>query len=159
MRVPWRRWRCRIAARVSPEEWTAMIDQDAPTLPSWDLSELYASPADPRLEADLAEILALAEAFEADYKGRLAQLDDTALAQAFERYEAILTRAQPPGTYAHLVHAADTANPQHGALMVRIQERATQVQNRLLFLELELAALPADRLSAIAANPLFARVR
>jgi oligoendopeptidase F len=136
-----------------------MTNQDAPTLPSWDLSELYASPDDPRLDADLAEILTLAEAFEADYKGRLAQLDDAALAQAFGRYEAILTRAQPPGTFAHLVHAADTANPRHGALMVRIQERATQVQNHLLFLELELAALDADRLSAIAASPRFERVR
>src|SRR5205807_4797491 len=120
-----------LRTRALSEELTVMIDPDAPALPSWDLSELYESPADLRLEADLAEILALAEAFEADYKGRLAHLDDAALAQAFDRYEAILTRAQPPGTYAHLVHAADTANPRHGALMVRIQERATQVQNHL----------------------------
>jgi oligoendopeptidase F len=136
-----------------------MTDQSALTLPSWDLSELYASPDDPRLDADLAEILSLAAAFEADYKGRLAELDDAALAEAFGRYEALLSRAQPPGTYAHLVHAADTANPRHGALMVRIQERATQVQNHLLFVELELAAFTAERLSAIAASPLFARVR
>src|SRR3954471_20849214 len=157
--MPWRRWRCRIAARASPEGLTAMTDQHAPTLPSWDLSELYAGLDDPRLDADLAEILSLAEAFEAAYKGRLAQLDDAALAEPPGRYGPTLPRAHPPAPYAHLAHAADTANPRHGALMVRIQERATQVQNHLLFVELERAAFTAERLSAIAASPLFARLR
>lgn len=139
-----------------------MTQQTAPTpeaLPSWDLSELYAGVDDPKLDADLAEVLALAQAFEADYKGRLAQLSDEALAEAFQRYEALLTRAGPPGTYAHLVHAADTANPRHGALVAKVQEHGTQVQNHLLFFELELAALEARRLEQIIANPLFARVR
>ncbi len=136
-----------------------MTEQAAAALPSWDLSELYAASDDPRIDADLAEVLALAQAFEADYKGRLAELDDAALAEAFRRYEALLTRAQPPGTYAHLVHAADAANPRHGALVARVQERATQIQNHLLFVELELAALDAERLAAIAADPRFERVR
>ncbi|HEY7059955.1 MAG TPA: M3 family oligoendopeptidase [Chloroflexota bacterium] len=136
-----------------------MAQESTATLPSWDLSELYAGLDDPKLDADLAEVLALAEAFEADYKGRLATMDDAALAEAFGRYEALLARSGPPGTYAHLVHAADAANPRHGALVAKVQEHGTQVQNHLLFFELELAKLDAARLEQIAANPLFARVR
>ena len=136
-----------------------MLEELATALPSWDLSELYQGVDDPKLDTDLAEVLASAQAFEADYKGRLAMLDDAALAEAFRRYEALLTHAQPPGTYAHLAHAADAANPRHGALVAKVQERGTQVQNHLLFMELELAAFDAARLEAIAANPLFARVR
>src|SRR5919202_3631407 len=135
------------------------MQESTATLPSWDLSELYAGLDDPKLDADLAEVLALAQAFEADYKGRLAALDDDALAAAFERYEALLTRAGPPGTYAHLVHAADAANPRHGALVAKVEEHGTQVQNHLLFFELELAKLDGARLEQIAANPVFARVR
>jgi oligoendopeptidase F len=127
-------------------------------LPSWDLSELYAGVDDPKLDTDLAEVLALAQAFESDYKGRLAALDDDALAEAFGRYETLLHRAGPPGTYAHLVHAADAANPRHGALVAKVQERGTQVSNHLLFFELELAKFEAARLETIAANPRFARV-
>jgi oligoendopeptidase F len=136
-----------------------MEQEPSATLPSWDLSELYASIDDPQLDADLAELLALAQTFAADYKSRLASLDDAALAEAFRRYEALLTRLQRPATYAHLVHAADAANPRHGALVAKVRERTTQVRNHLLFFELELAALEADRLAAIAAHPLFARVR
>ena len=137
----------------------AMIESSAPAAPTWDLSELYADPDDPRLDADLAAVLALAEAFEAEYKGRLARLDEAALAEAFGRYEAILVRAQPPSTYARLVHSADTSNPRHGALVARVQERTVRVHTHLLFVDLELAAFGADRLQAIARDPRFARVR
>src|SRR5690349_15459839 len=113
-----------------------MAHEATATLPSWDLSELYAGLDDPKLDADLAEVLALAGAFEADYKGRHPTLTDAALAEAFGRYEALLARSGPPGTYAHLVHAADTGNPRHGALVAKVQEHGTQVQNHLLFFEL-----------------------
>ena len=128
-------------------------------LPSWDLSDLYTGVDDPRLDADLDAVLALARAFEADYKGRLATLDTDGFVEAFQRYEAILTRATPPGTYAHLVHAADAANPRHGALVAKVLERGTQIQNHLLFFELELARLDGERLRAVAADPRLARVR
>ena len=39
------------------------------------------------------------EAFETEYKGRLATMDDAALAEVFGRYEALLARSRPPGTY------------------------------------------------------------
>jgi oligoendopeptidase F len=135
-----------------------MAQETAAALPSWDLSELYNGINDPKIDADLADGLALAQAFEADYKGRLAAIGDDELAEAFRRYEALLTREQPPGTYAHLVHAADAASPRHGALVAKVQERGTEIANHLLFFELELAALDAARLEAIATNPLFARV-
>src|SRR4051794_8493456 len=137
-----------------------MMAQATPAaLPSWDLSELYAGLEDPKLDADLTEVRGLAEAFEADYKGRLGTMDDAGLIEAFARYEALLARSGPPGTYAHLVHAADAANPRHGALVAKVQEHGTQVQNHLLFFELELAKLDAARLEQIAANPALARVR
>ncbi|MBX5489888.1 MAG: M3 family oligoendopeptidase [Chloroflexi bacterium] len=139
---------------------TPVAEPGAPReLPSWDLSELYAGIDDPRLDADLDAVLALARAFETDYKGRLASLDDAALAEAFQRYETILTRATPPATYAHLVHAADAANPRHGALVAKVLERGTQIQNHLLFFELELAQLDAERLRAAVASEGLRRVR
>jgi len=41
----------------------------------WDLSDLYASPTDPSLEADLARALERAKAFEATYKGKVTTLE------------------------------------------------------------------------------------
>ena len=47
-------------------------------LPTWDLSDLYDSIDDPRLDSDLNSMVDQAAAFEAKYKGRIASADVTA---------------------------------------------------------------------------------
>ncbi len=49
------------------------------------------------------------------------------------------------GNYAALRFSIDTADPARGALMQRVQERATAIETRLLFFELEWAALDDAR--------------
>ena len=45
------------------------------------------------------------------------------------------------GSYAGLRFAVDTADPERGALMARVEERATAISNELLFFELEWAGV------------------
>ena len=49
------------------------------------------------------------------------------------------------GNYAALQFSTDTADPARGALLQKVQERATQLETRLLFFELEWAALDDAR--------------
>jgi oligoendopeptidase F len=49
------------------------------------------------------------------------------------------------GTYAALRFSTDTAEPANGALLQRVQERATGIETQLLFSELEWAAVPDER--------------
>ncbi|MFN0092595.1 MAG: M3 family oligoendopeptidase [Acidimicrobiales bacterium] len=86
-------------------------------------------------------------------KGRLAELGAGELADAMRRFaelEELLGRA---GSYAGLRFAVDTAEPANGALMQRVQERSTAVGTRLLFFELEWAALPDEAAEALLADP------
>ena len=56
-------------------------------LPTWNLSDLYSSPAGADLGADLKRAAAEAEAFEKDYQGRIVGLDGKALGGAIVRLE------------------------------------------------------------------------
>jgi oligoendopeptidase F len=49
------------------------------------------------------------------------------------------------GSYASLRFATDTRDPANGALLARVQERATAIETKLLFFDLEWAALDDDR--------------
>ncbi len=49
------------------------------------------------------------------------------------------------GNYASLRFAVDTVDPVNGALVARVQERATAIETKLLFFDLEWAALDDDR--------------
>jgi oligoendopeptidase F len=53
--------------------------------------------------------------------------------------------------YAALRFSTDTSDPERGALMALVQERATATSTKLLFLELEWTALSDDRAAELAA--------
>jgi oligoendopeptidase F len=126
---------------------------------TWDLSDLYASPDDPRLESDLAGALAAARAFAERYRGRVAALDASGLAAALDELEAFEEPAHRAGAYAQLLFAADTATPRHGALLQHVQERASEIRNALVFFELEWVALDDAAAEKLLADPALARRR
>src|SRR5436190_14604352 len=55
--------------------------------------------------------------------------------------------------FAHLRFAADTSNPEHGALLQKVQERSTVIATNLLFFDLEWPPLADARAAALEADP------
>jgi oligoendopeptidase F len=126
---------------------------------AWDLSDLYAGPDDPRLEADLAAAIAAAGAFAERHRGRVAALDAAALAAAIDELERLQEPATRAAVYASLLFAGDTTAPRHGALLQRVQERGTEVRNALVFFELEWVAVAEAHAEALLADPRLAARR
>ncbi|MDW8141375.1 MAG: oligoendopeptidase F, partial [Candidatus Bipolaricaulota bacterium] len=103
----------------------------------WDLRDLYQNLDDTTLSQDLSEALAQAQRFEQRYRGRLAQgLSAPELYEALTELERIYEQMDKPVHYAQLLHAQDTQNPRHGALLQSVMERNTQIRQHLLFFEL-----------------------
>jgi oligoendopeptidase F len=125
----------------------------------WDLSDLYAGPDDPRIDADLDAGLAAAREFAARWRGRVAEIGAAELASAVDALEALQERIARAGAYVQLLFAADTATPRHGALLQHVQERATAIHNELLFFELEWVSLGSSRADALLSDPALARRR
>ena len=124
----------------------------------WALEDLYESPDDPRLGADLARAKQQAEAFAASYRGKIAsgQLDGSGLAAALAEYEALSALASRPSFYASLLFAAETQNQAAQQLVQRTREAATETSNLTLFFALELIALDDAQLAALLATPALA---
>jgi oligoendopeptidase F len=127
----------------------------------WDLSELYAGPDDPRIEADIAEARRQAEAFAQTYRGKIAsgELGGPALAQALAEYELLSEIGHRPSFYANLLFAADTQNQRAQQLVQRAREAATDTANLLIFFSLELITLDDERVTILLAAPEMAEYR
>ena len=65
------------------------IEQTGAEEVAWDLSDLYASGDDPRIESDFAEAEAATAAFRDRTYGKVATLSATELADAINEYERI----------------------------------------------------------------------
>jgi oligoendopeptidase F len=117
-------------------------------LPEWDLGDLYRSPDAPEVDHDLRQALAAASALEAEYKGKLAELDGQALAALIRRYERLEEQLGRVASYAQLLHAARTDDPEIGRFFQSAQERVNEAATKLLFVTLELNRIEDDALAA-----------
>jgi oligoendopeptidase F len=125
----------------------------------WNLSHLYDAPAREAIDRDLAASLTDASAFAARYRGRVAQLSASELAEAVDAYEAASKPAARAGAYASLQFAADTQTPAHGALVAHVQEKGTEVRHALRFFELEWIAVDDARAESLLGDPALAKRR
>jgi oligoendopeptidase F len=120
---------------------------------AWDLSDLFEGTDDPRIEVEIEQAEAAADAFRTDYYGKVAELDAAGLAEAIaerERIEEAFTRV---GYYAQLDFSTDMADPPRGALVARIMEKGAAIDTQLLFFGLEIAALDDATADALIASP------
>lgn len=116
---------------------------------TWNLDDLLGERAELDPEAAVTGMLEeagrQAAEFAEAYEGKVVELDSEGLREAMTKLAEISDLAGRALNYAHLRFAADTADPANGALLQLGSERATAIQTRLLFFELEWAALDDEQ--------------
>jgi oligoendopeptidase F len=119
----------------------------------WNLSPLIGGVDESAVERMLEQASEQASRFAAAYAGKLGDLDSDGLAAAMHELEQINDLVGRAASYAALRFATDTADPARGALLQRVQERATEIETKILFFELEWAALEDARADELLAGP------
>ena len=127
----------------------------------WDLSALFTSMEDPKIEAIWKQSHERADAFGAKYRGKINQpdLNSDLLNQALTDLEVLTTDVAKPMAYSNLLFAGDASNAAIGAFMQSQMEKATELQVKLMFFELELQAAPSDVINALADDAKLANYR
>ncbi|HEY3774594.1 MAG TPA: M3 family oligoendopeptidase [Solirubrobacteraceae bacterium] len=119
---------------------------------AWDLAPLVGGDEEQGVERALDEGRERAERFATAYAGRVAELDSAGLVEAMDELAGISELLGRCGSYAMLQFSTDTSDPARGAMLQLVQERATDIETRLLFFELEWAALEDDRAEELLAG-------
>jgi oligoendopeptidase F len=115
----------------------------------WDLSDLLDGRDD---ESAVLELLDRADALAEDlasHRGEVAGWDAPALAAFLQRQAELSELVGRAGSWASLRFSTDVTDPARGALMQRVQERATAISTKLLWFELEWAALDDERAESL----------
>ena len=120
---------------------------------AWDLDPLVEGEGETGVDRQLDEAVTAASEFADRYAGKVAEFDVDGLAQAMHELERIHELIGRAGSYAALRFSTDTADPTRGALLQRVQERGTELETKLLFFDLEWAALDDARADELLALP------
>jgi oligoendopeptidase F len=118
---------------------------------TWDLEPLVDGRGAAGVDALLDDADAVAGSLETR-RGRIAELDAGGLAAFMRELADLNERVGRAGSYAGLAFSVDTADPARGALMQRVEERSTAISTRVLFFELEWAALEDERVEELLAD-------
>lgn len=115
----------------------------------WDLSDLYKDLDDPQLDADLAEIVSMAETFSAEYDGKLA----TKLGASLESQAAMTSLTEKLMVYLMLRRSTDATNPKIQQKLGIVQETWSRTAaNHLNFFDHELVAMPEETYQGLLAS-------
>jgi oligoendopeptidase F len=125
---------------------------------AWDLEPLVDGRGEEGVDALFDDAEARAHAL-ASYRGRIGDLDVEELVELMRELAVITDLGGRAGSYAGLKFAVDTSDPAAGALMARAEERGTAINNELIFVELEWAAVPDERAEALLADERLAFCR
>jgi len=124
----------------------------------WDLAPLLPAPGDAGLDDLLDQADARAEAL-ARTRGHVAELDAAGLADFMTGLAELLDLVGRAGSFVGLEFSTDTTDPSRGARMQRVEERSIAINTKLLFFELEWAALPDEQVDALLADERLAFAR
>ncbi|MCP4434125.1 MAG: M3 family oligoendopeptidase [Actinomycetia bacterium] len=86
-------------------------------------------------------------------RGTVAELDSAALAALMHRSAELEDLLGRIGNYVMLRFSEQTDDPERGAAMMAAQERSTSMATKLVFFELEWAALPDEHVEELLADP------
>lgn len=125
----------------------------------WDLSCYYQGIDDPAIDSDMTALRERAGAWEARYRGRVAQLSAAEISEALAEYEALFDGLGRLESFASLTYTTDTLNPAHGALMQKVQEFEAEFRQKLLFFDLEWNALDDEAAARILNDPAIGKYR
>ncbi|HYV60168.1 MAG TPA: oligoendopeptidase, partial [Acidimicrobiia bacterium] len=111
---------------------------------AWDLEPLVDGRGEPGVDALLDDADRVAASI-AERRGTVAALDGGELAAVMQELASLAELVGRAGSYAQLRFSVDTTDPACGALLQRVEERATAINTKTLFFDLEWAAVPDER--------------
>lgn len=124
----------------------------------WDLSDLFSSHDDPRIEATLNDCLTRAKALSGHFRGTInipAGPTPGHLLYGLKELEEIEEALSRVANYSSLLYAADSLKEECQNLEQKVEQRITEVKNVLLFFELEWVALENDVAERLVQHPIL----
>ncbi|UCG90167.1 MAG: M3 family oligoendopeptidase [Candidatus Heimdallarchaeota archaeon] len=123
----------------------------------WDLSFLYKGFDDPKIDEDLNQAKEIADDLE-KYRGKIktGDLSSKELLELFQQDEKVQTLVSKAEGYGALLFYQETTNEDHKALYAKMQQQSVDIENKLIWIILELNELDEELLQKYLQDPLLA---
>ena len=108
---------------------------------TWNLTELFSSLTDPKIEEAITQATTMANDFEKKYHGKITSLSADGLLQCIQAVEAFGAQFSDITLYSNLAFSAEMTQPKAQALHDRVEKLNALLSKKLAFYSLELGKL------------------
>lgn len=108
---------------------------------TWNLTELFPSLTDPKIDQAITQAKNLADIFEKKYRGKIGKLTADGLLQCLQNMEALELEFEDVSLYSSLIFSANMTMPQAQILHDKISKLQVAIGKQLAFYSLELGEL------------------
>ncbi len=115
--------------------------------PTWDLTDFYESPNDPKIEEDFKILSKKIESFCKKYEANIHKLQGDGLYQAIKDYESISESISFITSYAVLVYTQNMNDKKGASFYQHALEKAADLSKKLIFFCLEINQIPDKSLN------------
>jgi oligoendopeptidase F len=134
-----------------------MTDTDLAQV-TWDLEPLVEGRGPAGVDALLDAAATIADRLVGS-RGKVSSFSPAELAAFLDEVGQLRDLTGRAANYAHLWFSTDTQDPERGALLQKVEERTTEIGTKLLFFELEWAALEDESANRLLADPALDNAR
>ena len=120
--------------------------------PQWNLSDLYSSNQDSKIEQDKALIANEVKFFVDKYKGKIAKLDSNGFLKMLQDYESIYDKMSILGSYSFLQYCTDINNSEKVKFYNNINNWTNEISLPLNFWSLEINAIDEVKINKLLAD-------
>jgi oligoendopeptidase F len=125
---------------------------------TWDLTELFLSITDPKINQAIIEATVLADAFEKTYRDKIIELAPDGLLRCLHDVEMFEAKFSDLALFSSLSFGADMTQPQAQSLNDRVDKLESNIAKQLAFYSLELCELLKSK-PQIIQEPVLANYR
>ena len=118
-------------------------------LPIWNLSDLYDSPNNKKMNSDLVIIRNSTMNFAKKYQGKITSLKAQALFKAIEKLQVINEKMDRIMSYANLLYAENIDIEKNKIFFQQMKEKITKYSSSLIFFDLELNNIDQNSLKRL----------
>lgn len=108
---------------------------------TWDLTELFPSISDPKINQTIAEATTFTNEFQKKYRGKIAGLSADNLLECFREIETFDVKLSNLSLYSSLSFSTNMTLPETQALNDKVEKLEAQISKQLAFYSLELGKL------------------
>ena len=125
------------------------LDNLNDNLPKWDLSDLYSGVKSEQLTNDISNLFKRAESLNQLFESKISEASASSFLELITEFQSIKEGVDKFISFSYLTYCTDMDDQNKGKFFQNMQEKATEISSKILFVKLEISRLDDSKIATL----------